>query len=573
MRVIKLFVLVSLFVVICISSVFAQVPQTPAEISNFQTPLTKYNDVLDYVYTLEAKSDNMYIQKFTETLMGRDLILCVLSNPPVYKASDVINSNKPIVLIVNNVHGGEIAGKEASLILMRDLLFGEYKSLLDEVVVLIVPTVNPDGAEVRRRTNEQGYDMNRDYLKLETQEINALITKVINVWQPDLHVDTHHGGSAPYTLTYQTNMNPAGDKELMRLGNDIILPRVREALRKEDYDGFWYSGPRKVNGVDGWSPTSVEPRKQHVYSTLANMVGFLFETPRGTHRVVDNGSRVVEVPRDEIFKHQVRGEYIGLLEMIKFAADEPILLRNTVSAAKKRATILGNDDSDDDQIVLDYEQVENFKTDIWIDKNRTERGAPRQQGERRVPEFELVNRPVFTKWTPTKTTTRPWGYVLPPQMASVVQKLLEHGISVKRMKEPVKLDVEAYYATKVDNSEYFQGHYLKKVEAVKRNESKDFPKGSFFVPAGQPKSNLICYLLEPETNDNMITWSFLDTQLRALTPEQQQRQEEMMARYQGRSTRRAPGQLIPIYRLMKKAEIKGTLVKDFNSFDRNRYIK
>ena len=126
--------------------------------------------------------------------MGRDVVLCILSDPPVFKPEDVMMPGKPVVLIVNNVHGGEVAGKDASMEIMRDLVMGDLRPLLKDVVVLNVPTINPDGAELRRRTNERRLDMNRDYIKLESQEINGLVTKIINRWHPDIHIDTHHGG-------------------------------------------------------------------------------------------------------------------------------------------------------------------------------------------------------------------------------------------------------------------------------------------------------------------------------------------------------------------------------------------
>jgi hypothetical protein len=478
-----------------------------------------YDDLMEFVHELDASSDLMQVRKITETLRGRDVVLSILSNPPVYQASDLIGSDKPIVLIVNNVHGGEVAGKEASLIIMRDLLYGDLRPLLDQVVVLNIPTINPDGAEESRRQNEQNFDMNRDYLKLESQEIHALVTKVIHEWQPDIHVDTHHGGSAPYTLTFQTIMNPSGDAEIMRVANEMIAPRIREALRAEDYDGFWYSGPQMVNGQAGWGPTSVEPRKQHVYSGLSNVIDFLFETPSGTARVINNGTEVVDISREERYRHQVRGEYIGQRELIRFAADQPELVRSTVRNAKEMATRLGADDSDDDQIILEYEQVAKFDTGFWRDKEwearRAGQAGPR---DRNAPaEYELVTLPVFTRFDPTRTTTRPWGYVLPPQLAPVVPLLLDHEIAVQQLIEPTSLDVEVYYATAMDNSQYFQGHYLNNVTAVKRSETIEFPTGSFFIPAGQPKSNLICYILEPETNDNLITWGFLDEFLQAMT--------------------------------------------------------
>jgi len=556
----------------------AQTLQTPAERTSFQAGPTMYDDLMAFVHELDAMSDLMQVQKLTETLRGRDVVLGILANPPVYQPSDLVGSDKPVVLIVNNVHGGEVAGKDASLILMRDLLFGDLRPLLDQVVVLNVPTINPDGAEVSRRQNEQNFDMNRDYLKLESQEIYALVTTVLNDWQPDIHVDTHHGGAAPYTLTFQTIMNPAGDPEIMRVGNEMIIPRIRQALRAEDYDGFWYSGPSMVNGQPGWSPTSVEPRKQHVYSGLANIVDFLFETPSSSARVMNNGTEVVPIPREERYRHQVRGQYIGQRELIRFAADEGELLRRTVREAKERATMLGLNDSDDDQIVLDYEQVAKMNEDFWRERDwearRAGQAAPR---DREAPvEYELVNLPIFTEWAPTRTTTRPWGYLLPPQLATVVPLLRAHDIAVQKLIAPTSLEVEVYYATEMDNSEYFQGHYLNGVTAVKRTETVEFPAGSFFIPAGQPRSNLICYLLEPETNDNLITWGFLDEYLEAMTAEQTRAMIERMSRFREEGEQQGPpppGQLIPMYRLMKKAEINGLLVEPFNSFEPNRYVR
>jgi hypothetical protein len=567
-----------LLVTLLTATAAAQQPRTPAELTDFRGGPTMYDDLMEFVYDLDARSDLMQVKKITETLRGREVVLSILANPPVYHASDLIGSDKPIVLIVNNVHGGEVAGKDASLIVMRDLLFGDLRPLLDEVVVLNVPTINPDGAEERRRTNEQNFDMNRDYLKLESQEIQALVTKVLVEWQPDIHVDTHHGGSAPYTLTYQTIMNPAGDSEIMRVANEMIIPRIREALRAEDYDGFWYSGPQRVNGEAGWAPTSVEPRKQHVYSGLSNIVDFLFETPSSSHRVINNGTEVVPIEREERYRHQVRGQYIGQRELIRFATDESELLRQTVRGAKERATQLGANDTDDDQIILEYQQVAKMDAEFWRNTRwgQPQAGQGPSANDDQPVEYELVELPVFTRFEPTRTTTRPWGYVLPPQLATVVPLLLDHEVAVQRLSEPVSLEVEVYYATSMDNSEYFQGHYLNNVTAVKQTETVEFPAGSFFVPAGQPKSNLICYILEAETDDNLITWGYLDTYLQAMTEEQTQQYIERMARFREPSQQEGPlppGQLIPMYRLMTKTDLRGVLVDRFNDYERNRYVR
>ena len=560
--------------------------QTPAERSDYQQGGMLYEPLMEFVYELESRSEVMNVVKLTETLMGRDVVLAVLSDPPVFKPEDLAYSDKPIVLIVNNVHGGEVAGKDAAMEIMRDLVMGDLRPLLDEVVVLVVPTINPDGAELRRRTNEEGFDMNRDYIKLESQEIQALVDKVLNDWRPHIHVDTHHGGAAPYTLTFQTNMNPAGDPNIMEIGNERILPQVREALRAENYDGFWYSGPGQVGGVAGWSPTSVEPRKQHVYSTLANIVGFLYETPSGSHRVVDGGTRVEAIPDDERYKHQVRGQYIGQRELIRFAAENPADLMQVVSQARSDAIARGNDDTDDDQIPIEYVQEEKFTDSFW---RRVGGGRGRAAAGETV-EFELVEGPIFTKWEPTRTATRPWGYLLPPSLTKVVPLLLQHDITVKQLTEPVDLEVEVFYATKITHAQYFQAHYLKAVKGEKRTETVSLPAGSFFIPSGQPMSNFISYILEPETNDNLVTWGYLDNVLR-VTPSQEEldaqraQLEERLAglseaersrfgaRFERQLDQLTAGQQVPIYRLMKKTNLRGVLVRPFNKYEANRYLR
>ena len=308
------------------SAVAQELPRTWQEQMNFRSGPTPFEPLMEFWYDLDEMSDIVSMQPLTRTLLDRPFNLVTIADPPITTPQDALRSGKTIVLIAPSVHGGEVSPKEAAQLVAKELVAGDLRDVLDDVIVLIIPIVNPDGGEVTRRTNEQGFDMNRDYLKLESQEIHALVTQVMNEWTPDIHIDGHHGGSSPYVITYQGTLNPAADAELRAYPYEHIFPLIREAVLEEDYVSFDYSGVRTENGVRGWGSTSVEPRKHHVYTGLTNSIGILLETPSNTHRVMRDGT-VVEIPMDERYYHQIRGGVIATSTILRAAADQREAIR------------------------------------------------------------------------------------------------------------------------------------------------------------------------------------------------------------------------------------------------------
>src|SRR5262249_8541160 len=146
---------------------------------------------------------------------------------------------KLVLLAYANIHAGEVDGKEALLALARDLSAAK-DPLLKKVVILLAPDVNPDGNEkihpkhrpeqngpptgVGTRANAQGLDLNRDFVKLESPEVRALV-KLLNRWDPLLVVDCHttNGSYHRYTLTYDGPRNPAADPRLIEHVNGKLL--------------------------------------------------------------------------------------------------------------------------------------------------------------------------------------------------------------------------------------------------------------------------------------------------------------------------------------------------------------
>ncbi len=547
-------------------------PRTWQEVNDFRAGPTPFEPLMEFWYELDAMSEIVAMQPLTETLLGREMPLIVMADPMVTTPQDALRSGKTIVLLAPSVHGGEVSPKEAVQLVAKELVGGELRSVLDDVIVLALPLVNPDGGEVRRRTNEAGYDMNRDYLKLESQEIQALVTQVLNEWTPDIHVDGHHGGSAPYVITYQGTLNPAADDDLRAYPYEHIFPLIRAAVEAEDYRAFDYSGVRTENGVRGWGSTSVEPRKHHVYTGLTNSIGILLETPSNSHRVMGDGT-VVPIPQEERYFHQIRGGVIATSTILRAAADQREEIRAVTTGARRRAMAAGMTGGDD--IVLDYALESRGTEPVWMPDEDADEG------------YSLQEVPVYLEWVPTRTTTRPVGYLLPPSMGAIVPLLMDHDIAVYRFLDDATIPAEVYYATSVSRDSYFQGHYLQSVEVVKESENVEAVEGWFWIPTAQSRGNLISYLMEPETDDNLISWGWTDHLLQ-VTPESV---DEVMAQFLGdtdpaslsdeqRTQLRQRAQQamerrqrVPMMRVLEHPTLPVMRVASFNDYQRNRFYR
>lgn len=563
-------------------------PRTWQEENDFKAGPTPFEPLMRFWYELERRSDVVSVRPLTRTLLDREFTLVTIARDPVASPQDAIRSGKTIVLIANAVHGNEPAGKEASQLVARDLVFGDLRPMLDSVVVLFVPLINPDGGEVRRRTNEEGFDMNRDYLKLESQEVHAIVTRILNEWTPDIHIDTHHGGSAPYTLTWQGTLNPAADTELREYPYRHVFPRIRAALRAEGYDGFDYSGAQTRDGQRGWGSTSVEPRKHHVYTGLVNSIGMLFETPSSTHRV-RNG--VVEpVPQEERYRHQVRGQELGMRAVIRHAYEKRAEVRALTNAARARTVRAGAAPATTNAVPVEYRLVSRGTEPVWMPNAPAggQGGGPGGFGQGANVTYALQNVPVWLKYEVTRTVPRARGYVLPASIAKVVPLLLEHGIKVQRFTAPTTLDLEVYDALGIRRNEYFQGHYLQSVTGVeKRTERVEVPAGWYYVSTAQAKGHLISYLLEPETDDNLITWNYTDNVLRVTPNSVEEAMKDLLGgtdpsalseaqRTQFENRARAmmsARQRVPMMRLVTAQPMPLLEVTPTHEFDRTRYFR
>lgn len=460
-------------------SVHAQLPETGAERAAFERT-SSHAEVMDFLEEVAQRSDRVVLDELAVTNQGRPVPIVHLGSPPATDPASAWMSGRPTIFFTGSVHGDERAGKEGSQQLLRELALGELAPLLDEVNVIVVPSLNPDGAERPGRTNSLGYDMNRDFVALETPEISAVVD-VIARWRPDVFVDVHNGGAYPYNVTYQATLHPAADDELVEYARGPLYDGIREHLASQDMITYWYSGPRRTDAGEWvWRTTPPWTRKQHTYGGLHNVVTLLFEIP-GRWSLEEQAANAREAME-------------GLLREV---AGDPELLRGVVRGAQGR-TVAGPG-----PVVIDYEETAYPEPEDFL--VLPERGA----------EPELVTGENRTLFVPTETRPWPYAYAFDGRFDEAAHHLVRHGIRVERLTAPALAVVERYRATAVGwADEPYQNHLLAEVEVeLEEPGQQELPAGSYLIRTGQNAGRLLTHLLEPDTEDSLVRWNFFDHSL------------------------------------------------------------
>ncbi len=355
--------------------------RTVAETSDFQSTAS-YAEVMQLCRELADRSDSVHMTSFGQSFEGRDLPLLVLAGPGIESAEQARASGKLVVLAIGNIHAGEVCGKEALLMLAREIS-QQDDDLLKQLVVLLAPIYNADGNErvaadhrpnqagpangVGQRGNAQGLDLNRDHVKLESPEARAL-AGLLSQWDPAVVIDTHttNGSRHRYTLTYDAPRHPATDEALLEFARDRFLPEVGKRLEERTgYRSFFYGN--FSHDRQRWETYPAQPRYSTHYIGLRNRIGILSEA----YAYASYEDRVLvtlEFVRECLIRCAAEPERIT--ELVKQAdkraksSNEPVAIQGKPSAVSEKVTVLGyetfdhaesDSPSDGDPIAKDYE--------------------------------------------------------------------------------------------------------------------------------------------------------------------------------------------------------------------------
>ena len=514
-------------------------PLTQAEISQF-TATSTYEDVLRFIKDLQKNSPLIRVETLCTSTEGRAVPLLVIGTPVPSSPSDLRSGQRAVVYIQANIHAGEVEGKEASLMLARDIVLAEAPPYLDKLIILIAPIFNADGNEKIRpenrsnqngpekgvglRYNGQNLDLNRDSMKLESPELKGLVQNVLKRWDPLLLVDCHttNGSYHDEPVTYSWPLNPNGDSSIIEYMRGKMLPSINKALKEKyntlsiPYGNFMdFKEPEK-----GWRTFGHLPRFVTNYMGLRNRLAILDEN----YAYAD-------------YKTRVYGCYNFLRSILDYChSHKDDIVQLTANADQKTAEG-GLRPVDSEPFAVEFD-IKPLSDKITIQGWEME-VIPREQGWPRVKKTDrkkVYTLPYYADFIPKRTITLPFAYLIPVTDTKITQNLLNHGLLVEKLTEDVNLEVEAFRVKEVKSaSRLYQGHHLNEVSGEYVVVQREFPAGTLFISLAQALGRLAAYLLEAESDDGLLVWNYFD---RYLVPQ----------------WRRQP-QTYPVYRLMNSVNL------------------
>ncbi|MGD8441639.1 MAG: M14 family metallopeptidase [Holophagae bacterium] len=490
---------------------------TVAEKSDFRATST-YAETMDLLRRIESRApDVIRVTSFGRSAEGRELPLVIVSSDGAFTPAAARATGKPVLLLQSGIHAGEIAGKEASLMLLRDIALGRRSDLADQAVILFAPIYNVDGHErispynrpnqdgpvagMGFRTTTAGFNLNRDFLRLASPEARAM-ARLVHDWRPHLHVDNHvtNGSDHAWVLTWMVAEAPRLDPAVDAwVGGH--LPKVLAATAEAGHPNGPYLAfvdwDDPTSGID-WADIQL-PR----YST-------------GYFPLLNRPSILIEMHAHKPFRDRVLANRDFMAALIREVGAAGAALVRAVDAAESRTVARGARDAEPSSVVVRWKSTDDVDTVDWP-AYRTTTEPSIVTGRPRTVYHTGDIAPVEISWrhtvAPDVAVARPRGYLIHAGWPQLEAAVGGHGLVAFRLTEPVELTVETIrLADPVFASSSFQGTVMVEDVAVTRQvERRSIPAGSLWIPADQPDFAIAVQLFEPEAPDSLVHWGDLSS--------------------------------------------------------------
>ncbi|TRW15112.1 M14 family metallopeptidase [Glacieibacterium frigidum] len=472
---------------------------TPAEAAGFRRTPT-YAETRAWLDKLDAASPLIRVEVFGKTPQGRDMLAVIVS-----KDGATLDPAKPVLLAQGGIHSGEIDGKDAGLMLLRDIALKGKAGLLDRANLVFVPIFNVDGHERSGpfnrpnqrgpenqgwRTTAQNLNLNRDYLKADAPEMRAMIG-LIRKYDPALYLDLHvtdgHDEQYDVTISYNGwNGLYAYSPAIGRWLDSRFKPATDAALAKAGHIPGLY-----VDLIDTKRPAAgvffnaTTPRFSNGYGDLRGMPSVLIET----HSL-------------KPYRQRVLGTYVLVEAALKLLGDDAAGVRAAIAsdrAARPKSATLAWRPRTEPVATMEwkgiaqdsYQSPASGRAEVrWLGKPQNERVA------------------IFGE-EPSITATLPVAWWVPPTAPEIIERLRIHGVQFETLTEARAQDVEMARLVDPKLGKASEGRVPLTTGVTRERRREVWPAGSVRVPADQPLAALAALWLEAESPDGALAWGLV----------------------------------------------------------------
>lgn len=477
---------------------------TPFEVGGFKVS-PSYDETFVWLDKLVASSDLLHKVSLGKSPQGRDIWMLIASTEGADTPEALAATDKPTVLVQAGIHAGEIDGKDAGMMLLRDMVLGDKAALLDGANLLFVPIFSVDAhersgqynrvnqrgpIEMGWRTTANNLNLNRDYAKADAVEMQHMLG-AINRWQPDLYIDVHvtDGIDYQYDVTFGYNLAQGLSPSSFRWLDTQYRPYVEQALMREGH----IPGPL-VFAIDnsdvskGMSLWNASPRYSNGYGDARHLPTILIEN----HSL-------------KPFKQRVLGTYVMLAATLELVGKQATSLRMAIKQDKYRYSdrITLTWGAQQQQQGWDFKGID-YRTEISPISGEK---VVRWTGEPKLYE----NLPVIGNTLADIKVNRPSAYYVAPQWLDVIERLAIHGIRMTTLTEPKTLKLTQYQLTAPQfGSKDYEGRQRVSAQLSAHGVQTTLPAGTVKIDTQQPLGDLAILLLEPQSPDSLLQWGFFN---------------------------------------------------------------
>ncbi len=505
------------FLLFCLATMTAQATDdtllTTAERSAF-IHTARYAEALRLSEAYAARwPDAVRSFDFGTTPEGRPLRALIVSRTGVLDAKALHAQKVPVLAWQGGIHPGESDGKDAGFMVLRELLAAPAQDdPLRKIAILFIPVFNVDGherfgkwnrpnqvgpEEMGWRTNAQNLNLNRDYMKADAPEMQAVL-RLLTEWDPILYADLHVTDGADFQHDVSVQVEPIhqGAESLRAAGvamRDAVLADL--AAQGSLPLPFYPNLVEEDNPASGFSEDAYLPRFSTGYGALRNRYALLLET----HSWKDYKTRV------RVTANTLR----ALVQQTAAAGDEWLKL---AEAADVEATKLGGQWIELDHDAGEHVSMIDFKGFAYTREPSAISGGLVTRYDPSTPQIWQV--PYKDTIVATLTVVAPKaGYVVPAgYAAAIAERLAAHGIRFERLVAArAKQALQTFRASEATlTPSTFEGRTMLTVKGEWQDESRAVPAGSLFIPIVQPLARVVVALMEPQAPDSFLSWGFFN---------------------------------------------------------------